>query len=462
MNQNDYVILFDETGTPYIAHAGLLSGARNAMSTVASAAANAAKGVGRGVRQNHKYILKVIENNKPRYFYTQEEVKAYYAEKKKAVSDAASEAAKKTREATDKAKTAASNAVKNAQSQYDRMRNEFREGTGQAARDRRDEAEKKAETARRDEKRAEDRWWTSAKEAMARPTDKSEQRERDNMESMSEKTHQRNLAEDEARRARIEYSKTPLAKAEKKAEEIKGNIKDILGYDERSRRDSAQARVDEQRANGQTPTTTENTNAARAQREYNRTPLGMIENARNTGKKAKEALGNMVDTAQDMISRARASKEEPADETAKPHGREKKVGEGSVTAEKNKKVETNGPVGGNSASVPKGAKTETHEYSDNDPDFDDKNYSNENNVADTDFYTFKRPDGRIVILQEDMKWVLPAGVSANDPGIQKAMKQFSDRESSAQAIGDPNYTAAQYTEAFTEAITEAAEKAKRK
>ena len=139
MSQNDYIILRDEDGKAYIAHAGLLDNARNAIrgaansiSTTAQQVANKAKGVGRGVRQNHKYILKVLENGKTRYFYKQEEVKAYYEAKKRGIKNAAEYA---------------QNAVKDkASNAADAARSAFREATGQAARDRMDTAAARRDT----------------------------------------------------------------------------------------------------------------------------------------------------------------------------------------------------------------------------------------------------------------------------------------------------------------------------
>lgn len=128
MNQNDYVILFDENGQPYIAHAGWLDNAKNVITNAAQQVANKAKGVGRGVRQNHKYILKVFENGKTRYFYKQEEVKAYYEAKKRGIKNAA--------EYAQNAASKAGNAAKSA----------FREATGQAARERMDEAANRRDT----------------------------------------------------------------------------------------------------------------------------------------------------------------------------------------------------------------------------------------------------------------------------------------------------------------------------
>ena len=72
------------------------------------------------------------------------------------------------------------------------------------------------------------------------------------------------------------------------------------------------------------------------------------------------------------------------------------------------------------------AKKYFNEYSDNDSDFAEKNYSKENRVADTDFYTFKRDDGKWVILEEDMKWVLPKGVDASNPTIKSALKKIAN------------------------------------
>lgn len=52
---NDYIIRFDESGEPYIAHAWGQ----------------------RGPNQSHKYIAKIGEGVKARYFYTQEELRAF-------------------------------------------------------------------------------------------------------------------------------------------------------------------------------------------------------------------------------------------------------------------------------------------------------------------------------------------------------------------------------------------------
>lgn len=68
-------------------------------------------------------------------------------------------------------------------------------------------------------------------------------------------------------------------------------------------------------------------------------------------------------------------------------------------------------------------KSKYGEYDKNDPDFDEKNYNDKNRLGDTDFYGFTRPDGTVVILEEDMKWTLPAGTKIT-PELIKRLEAF--------------------------------------
>ena len=54
------------------------------------------------------------------------------------------------------------------------------------------------------------------------------------------------------------------------------------------------------------------------------------------------------------------------------------------------------------------------EYSKDDKDFDEKNYSEANRLGDTDFYGWQKEDGSWVILEEDMKFTIPAGMSKEE------------------------------------------------
>ena len=133
MNDQDYILLFDENGQPYIAHAslsGLRQRASGAVRAVGQAAANAAgaakEGVGRGVRTTHKYIQKIEENGRTRYFYTQEELKAYYAEKKAAAQQTVNNVKKKASETMSEAQEKAAH----ARTRAEQMSKEFQKKAG--------------------------------------------------------------------------------------------------------------------------------------------------------------------------------------------------------------------------------------------------------------------------------------------------------------------------------------------
>lgn len=66
------------------------------------------------------------------------------------------------------------------------------------------------------------------------------------------------------------------------------------------------------------------------------------------------------------------------------------------------------------------------ERANGDKDFDDKNFSDENRLGDTDFFAMKRPDGSWVIMEENMKWEMPAGFSKED--LLKAIADVSKQD----------------------------------
>lgn len=78
---------------------------------------------------------------------------------------------------------------------------------------------------------------------------------------------------------------------------------------------------------------------------------------------------------------------------------------------------------GSTGSASKSTKAEYKEYTEGDSDFDDDKYSDANMIPDSDFYTFKNKDGRTVIIEEDMKWTLPAGVEVDDE-MKKQLAEF--------------------------------------
>lgn len=100
-------------------------------------------------------------------------------------------------------------------------------------------------------------------------------------------------------------------------------------------------------------------------------------------------------------------------------------------------------------------------YKKGDRDFNDSNYKESNRIGDTDFFTYKRSDGTSVILEEDMKWVLPKGVDANSPEIKQAIRKFASQVESARAQNKETYSSDQWQAAVTDAIENAVRKARK-
>lgn len=92
-------------------------------------------------------------------------------------------------------------------------------------------------------------------------------------------------------------------------------------------------------------------------------------------------------------------------------------------------------------------KSKFSEYTKGDKDFDDKNFDEKNRVGDSDFFMAKRSDGSTVILEEDMKWVLPKGVNPNDPAIKRALTKEYKAGSNEEWVK-------QVTEAIDDAVEE--------
>ena len=95
-------------------------------------------------------------------------------------------------------------------------------------------------------------------------------------------------------------------------------------------------------------------------------------------------------------------------------------------------------------------KSNFSEYTKDDPDFDDKNYSKKNRLGDTEFYGFKRDDGTSVIVEEDMKWVLPKGTEIT-PDLIKRLESF-DLAMEEKRNSGKNYTTADWQKWAKEAI----------
>lgn len=114
---------------------------------------------------------------------------------------------------------------------------------------------------------------------------------------------------------------------------------------------------------------------------------------------------------------------------------------------------------GTHGSFNRSVKLET--YRKGDRDFNDSNYKESNRIGDTDFFAYKRSDGASVILEEDMKWVLPKGVDANSPEIKQAIRKFASQVESARAQNKDTYSIDQWQAAVTDAIENAVRKTRK-
>lgn len=85
------------------------------------------------------------------------------------------------------------------------------------------------------------------------------------------------------------------------------------------------------------------------------------------------------------------------------------------------------------------SKSTYSEYSENDPDFADKNFSNANNVADTDYYAFTGANGNGVIIQEDMKWELGKGQKI-DKNMHRRLRAVNNIIDQRQKDGEKTTT----------------------
>lgn len=230
-------------------------------------------------------------------------------------------------------------------------------------------------------------------------------------------------------------------------------------------------------------------NRARRQKEYDKTPLGKAENAADRiaeqvsskvddlgnklktksermreelRKKASQAAEDVQEKVKEKIREKAADVKETYDHNKRQFDKAKEMEKAETERQEklanrpkaHEKPEATGTAKDGAMKRRSMEKSTYGEYKDGDHDFDDANYKEENRVGDSDFFVHKRKDGTNVILEEDMKWVLPKGVDAKSPAIQKAIQDFSDRVVSDRKLGN-NYTGDQWRDAVTKAIDEA-------
>jgi hypothetical protein len=90
------------------------------------------------------------------------------------------------------------------------------------------------------------------------------------------------------------------------------------------------------------------------------------------------------------------------------------------------------------------------EYTEEDPDFAEVNYSECNRLGDTDFYGIVRADGSVLILEEDMKWTIDKGADLEK--ITERLEGFEDKIIRLRDKGQDRYTNVMWVKWATDAI----------
>lgn len=340
MTDYDYIVSFDETGQPYIEHFSLQRSAVNVRNRVGSAY-NAARakaagvqnyGVGRGVRQNHKYIAKIGN----RYIYDAKELAAAKANQfksaaKKTTANAGvkeainlAKAKKESKNPRKVIQTKLSDSVKattiHRKTDEERRRDWKNEDIAQeqfdktllgkgvkAAKNAVDTAEYEAKKGVR---KIDNAYETAKLRARYLPrrikydinkkTEEVKTKTDDAIDSAKKKASE--TAENVKNKAK-EKANGVADKAKNVANKVSDKAKDIAGVDERERRDVAMR--DTVRAYNKTdgrPSLEYKQAVDRedaAQKAYDRTPLGMIDMAKDYANAGKYHANRVVNEARE-------------------------------------------------------------------------------------------------------------------------------------------------------------------
>lgn len=154
-----------------------------------------------------------------------------------------------------------------------------------------------------------------------------------------------------------------------------------------------------------------NTQATEREDVLRNIALKTIRGDYGNGADRKAKLGNYYDEVQKRVSEivkegSEIKKEEPKQNNSSKPASKSSNENGSASSKKEYKME---------------------EYKKGDKDFDDENYEKATRLGNTDFHTFKRDDGKYVILEEDMKWVVDEKPSSKMIKNLEAFEDYTQR-----------------------------------
>lgn len=435
MNRHDYVVTVDEHGEAIISHAlfGLGKG---------------------GQKKDHKYYTRVQDKNRWRYFYSPEEFRAWQtggSKKKVSTSDKMKSAFKQLKE---------SNVVNDVATKVrDKVAPQHKERLD-AAKKNLDEARTNFDSNERRVPQLKKDWFDAKDKFDSYDTSLFKKYGRDYKSKMSttEKNKYDEYRSDLSEKAEAGWD-AAVVQSHSGTDKNRPTLKDKLVTAQREYDDEADYTFKE--FGKDVASNVKDKLKSKSDRMKEEFRKKAKETAETVKDKAKSKIDEVKDTYQhnkEAIAKAEEldKKAEHSKVTITPGDKLKKPDSPSGPAT-HQKPEATGSAKEGSLTRYTAEKSKYSEYTKGDSDFDDDNYQEENRVGDTDFFIHKRKDGTNVILEEDMKWVLPKGVDGKSPEIQKAIKDFASHAESARKLGE-NYTGDQWTNEVTKAIDDAVRK----
>ena len=158
--------------------------------------------------------------------------------------------------------------------------------------------------------------------------------------------------------------------------------------------------------------------------------LRVIRGDYGNGTDRKAKLGNYYDEVQkrvnELTKNGNVQREGQNQQTQETQTEQKKEqSQQQAQQPEQKKTESTNTSSSSNTSSKKDYKME--EYKKDDKDFDEKNYKDANRLGNTNFFSYKRNDGKYVILEEDMKWVVDEKPSSKMIKNLEAMDTYLDK-----------------------------------
>ena len=235
----------------------------------------------------------------------------------------------------------------------------------------------------------------------------------------------------------VKYNEEKRQKAIEEAQAALGNAKDEKksgkkggsGKKKGSSKSSSKAtKTEEQKQMGLSDDDLQkmevNTDATNRDEVLKNIALKVIRGDYGNGADRRTKLGSYYNEVQSRVNEimreGNIQREEPAQQ--EPQSSEQKKTTSAASPSQSSNQSTNS----SSNSVTK-KEYKMEEYSDDDPDFSEENMKKATRLGNTDFHTFKRKDGKYVIFEEDMKWIVDEKPSSKMIKNIESMEDYAQR-----------------------------------